>query len=216
MSGGQLGLAAGGPVGGAIGATAGFAAGLFGSKRKKRKPKQISTLDPQQQQLYDQYVQSIRGEGPLGGMYNYDTEGANKNFDLNVGRPAYRNFQENIIPQITGQFRSGNLQNSTYAGGALSRAGRDVQENLDAQRSNMIFGGQQQAQQNKQNAINNILGMQTFAMERPQEQKPGVIGQVLNQFAPESGKFWGDVLSQYSKAGLSGTAAPATPAAPIA
>lgn len=206
LSGGQIGMSVGGPPGAAIGAVAGGLAGLFGSKKKKRKPKQISTLDPQQQQLYDQYVQSIRGQGPLAGIHGFDAAGANQNFDQNVSRPAYRNFQENIIPQITGQFRSNNLQDSTYAGGALGRAGRDVQENLDAQRSNMIFNGQQTAQQNKLGAINNVLGMQTFAQERPQERKPGTIEQIFSQLAPKSGDFWADQLSKYSP--NAGTATP--------
>ena len=209
LSGGQLGFSVGGPVGGAIGATVGGLAGLFGSKKKKRKPKQISTLDPQQQQLYDQYVQSIRGEGPLAGLHGFDAQGANQNFDANVARPAYRNFQENIIPQITGQFRSGNLQNSSYAGQGLARAGRDVQENLDAQRSNMIFNGQQNAQNSKNSALNNILGMQTFAQERPREQQPSAINQVFSQMAPKAGDWFADMLSQYSQ--KAGTAAPAMP-----
>ena len=184
-----------GPAGAVFGGIVGGVTGLFGSKKKKKKkPKQISTLDPQQQALYGDYVNSIRGEGPFSDLYNYDAEGANQNFDKNVSRPAYRNFSENVIPGITGQYRSQNLMNSSYSGEALSRAGRDVQENLDAQRSNMQFQGQQNAQTSKQNAINGVLNMQTFANQRPEAQKSSSIDQILGKVAPQAGEWFADYL----------------------
>ncbi len=211
MSGASIGSAipgVGTAIGGLGGAIIGGIGGLFGKKKKKRAPKPISTLDPQQQQVYQDYVGSLRGQGPHSDLYNYDTAGANQNFDLNVGRPAYRNFQENVIPSITGQFRSGNLQNSTYAGNALARAGRDVQEGLDAQRSNMVFQGQQNAQANKQNALQNILGTQTQAYQRPTERTPGTMDQILNTLGPSAAEWFADYLKKSS-----GTTQPATPAA---
>lgn len=206
MAGGQIGSTFG-PYGTAIGAGIGGLAGLFGSKKKKRKPKQISTLDPQQQQLYNQYVGGLSGQGQFADLYKYDAQGANENFDANVSRPAYRNFQENIIPSITGQFRQGNLQNSTYAGEALSRAGRNVQEGLDAQRSNMQFLGQQNANQNRLGSIRDVLGMQTFAQQRPQEGNPSTFDQILGKVAPNAGDWFANFLSK--KAGeYAGTATP--------
>ncbi len=190
-----------GPIGTGVGAVAGGIAGLFGSKKKKSKPKKRNTLDPQQQVLYGDYINSIRGEGPMADLYNYDTAGANANFDQNVSRPANRNFQENIVPQITGQFRGSNLQNSSYAGEALGRAGRDVQEGLDAQRSNMIFQGQQNAQVNKQNAIQNALSTQTFAYDRGQQKAPSPIDQILSTAGPAAGEWFADFLK--SKGGTS-------------
>jgi hypothetical protein len=197
MSGGQLGAPFGAP-GIAIGSTIGGLAGLFGSKKKRRKNKQISTLDKQQQELYGQHMAGLRGEGPMAGMYNFDTQGANQNFDQNVSRPAYRNFQENIIPGITGQFRQGNLQNSSYTGEALGRAGRNVQENLDAQRSNMIFQGQQQANQNRMGGIENALNRQTFATQRPSERAPGGINQILEKLAPDAGEWFSNYLKGFA------------------
>lgn len=187
-----------GPVGGVIGGIAGGIAGLFGGKKKK-KAKKISTLDPQQQALYDDYVASIRGEGPFSDMYNFDDKGYNEVFDKTVGRPAYRNFEENIIPRITGQFRQNNLMNSSYAGESLSRAGRDVQENLDAQRSANVFNGQQQAKTSKQNAMNQVLNMQTFAYEKPGAQKPSTVDQILNSLAPQAGEWVADQFKNMRK-----------------
>lgn len=208
ISGGQIGSNLG-PYGTAIGSAIGGTLGLFGSRKKKRKAKQISTLDPRQQELYGQYVDSLRGQGPLGNLYGYDAAGANQNFDANVSRPAYRNFQENIIPKITGQFRSGGLENSSYLTNALARAGRDVQENLDAQRSNMIFNGQQNANTSRQNAINSILGTQTFAQQRPQE-RSGTIDQILGKLAPNSGEWFADYLKGFKNSGTVPTIVPTT------
>lgn len=195
-SGAMAGSAAG-PWGTAGGALLGGVSGLFGSKnKKKKKPKMRSRLDPQQQSLYDDYVRSIRGEGPMSNMYNFDSEGYNDTFDQTVGRPAYRNFQENIIPGITGQFRQGNTMNSSYAGEALSRAGRSVQENLDSQRSANIFQGQQQSNMNKQNAMQNILGKQTFDLERPQQGSGNAIDQILGKVGPAAGEWFADYLKK--------------------
>jgi len=187
-----------GPIGTGVGAVVGGVAGLFGSKKKKKKPKKRSTLDPQQQQLYQDYIDSISGTGPHSDLFNFNTEGYNNVFDQTIGRPAYRNFQENVIPGITGQFRSNNLMNSSYTGEALGRAGRDVQENLDALRSANVFQGQQQAQINKQNAMNSILGTQTFAYEKPSAQTPNVIDQVLGKVGPAAGEWFADYLRKNS------------------
>ena len=183
-----------GPWGAAAGGLVGGIMGLFGSKKKK-KPKTRSTLDPQQQALYNDYIASIRGGGPLAGMYDFDTQGYNNVFDQTVARPAYRNFQENIIPGITGQFRNKNIMNSSYTGESLSRAGRDVQENLDAQRSANIFSGQQQANQNRINAIQSALGLQTFAVEKPQKSTPNAIDQILSSLGPRAGEWLSDYLN---------------------
>ena len=206
-------------VGTAIGAVAGGLfgglGGLFGGGNKKRKKlKKLSTLDPQQQALYNDYISSIRGEGPMAGMYKFDEEGYNKVFDQTIGRHAYRNFNENVIPGITGQFRGGNIGNSSYTGESLSRAGRDVQENLDALRSQNIFQGQQQALDRKQSAIQGALNTQTFAYHDPNSGAisgggGGGIDSILNSVAPAAGEWFADYLKQ----GVNKAASPAAPAA---
>ena len=186
-------------IGTAIGAVGGgvlgFFNGLFGGGKKKKK-KKLSTLDPQTQALYDDYVASLRGEGTMNDLFNYNAEEANKNFDLNVSRPAYRNFNENVIPGITGQYRQNNLMNSSYSGEALGRAGRNVQENLDALRSNTHLQGQNQANQNKINGLNTAFGTQTFAYEQPGAQTPNPIDQILNSLGPASGEWFADYLKK--------------------
>jgi hypothetical protein len=191
-----------GPVGTAVGGVLGAIGGLFG-KKKKPKQKKVGTFDPQQQALYNDYIQGIRGQGQFSDLYNFDAEGYNNVFDQTIGRKANRNFQENVIPGITGQFRQGNLMQSSYAGDALARAGRDVQENLDALRSQNIFQGQQQAQVNKANAMNSVLGLSSSAYLKPQERTPSSIDQILGTLAPDSGQWLADTMrdlrSRYSR-----------------
>lgn len=163
LTGAGTGLSIGGPTGGVVGGITGLIGGLFGGGRKKKKKR--STLDKRQQQLNEQQYQSIIGEGPLADLYNYDPEQANAVFDQNISRPAYRNFQENIVPTITGQFRNEGLQNSSYAGQALSRAGRDVQEGLDAKRSQYLYGEQQDARTARRGAVENLQNRNTMAYD---------------------------------------------------
>lgn len=197
VTGAQLGSGFG-PPGAAIGGVLGGIAGLFGSKKKR--PKKRSTFDKEQQGLYQDYVSAIRGKGPFSNLYQYDANQANNVFDQNVARPAYRGFQENIIPQITGQFRSNNLMNSSYAGEALARRGRDVQENLDALRAAQQFEGQQAAQNRQQQGIQNILGMTTFDYD-PSNQQPNSIDRILNGLAPVAGQTFGNFLNKRMNAG---------------
>jgi hypothetical protein len=213
MTGASIG-SAGGPWGTLAGGIVGGALGLFGSKKKKKKKaKPISTLDPQQQQLYGDYNAGVYGEGPFADLYNYDAEAANANFENMYSKPAYRQFQENVVPIITGQFRGANIMNSSYTGEALSRAGRDVQENLNAQRANMVYQGTQAALDRKQGAIDKILSMQTFAMNKPTARTPGTIDQILSTLGPAAGEWFAD----YLKSGKGGaTASPSSPALPVA
>ena len=182
-SGASLGSMAG-PWGAAAGGVLGGVAGLFGGGKKKKK--KYSTFDPKQKALYDQYIQGIQGQGPMAGQYNYDANQANDVFDQNVARPENRNFQENIVPEITGSFRQNNIGNSSYTGEALSRAGRNVQEKLSGLRADMQFRGQESANDRKQNAIQNALGMATFQYGKSQ---PSGIDQILAQTAPSAGKW---------------------------
>lgn len=156
-----------GPIGTGVGAVAGGLLGLFG--RKKKKPKKVSTLDKTQQGIYDKYAQGLQGQGQFADLFNFDAEGARKNFNSMYAQPAYQQFQEEVVPGITGQFRGGNLQNSSYLGGALSKAGTDVQRNLDAQLANMLYQGQNDSVNRRINGINNILNTQTFAYKQPQQ-----------------------------------------------
>lgn len=196
-SGAVSGAAAGssfGPWGTAIGAGIGGVAGLFGGGKKKKKR---GLFDSQQKKLYTDYINGIQGQGPMAGQYNYDANQANSVFDQNVANPAIRQFKEDIVPNITGQYRKNNLMQSSYSGEALSRAGRDVGEKLAALRAATQFQGQENASQRKQDAIQNALGMSSFAYETGAKSSP--IDQILGQAAPSGGEWFKDFLGSNGK-----------------
>ncbi len=184
ISGASTGGAIGGPIGAGIGGVVGGLTGLFGGGKKKKK--KISSLDKRQQRLNKQQHEAILGKGPLADLYNYNPEEANAVFDQNVANPAYRKFKEELAPSITGQFRSNGLMNSSYAGDALSKIARDIQEGLDAQRSQYLYGEQKDARSSKRGAIDSLQGNQTFAYDKAAPTNSGFdIGNVLNTISPE-------------------------------
>ena len=186
VSGATTGGMVGGVPGAVVGGLFGGAVGLFSGSKKKKK-KKISTLDKNQQLLNDEQHQAVHGEGPLADLYNYDPEKANEVFDKTISNPAYRNFKENVVPGITGQFRSNGLMQSSYAGDALSKAGRDVQESLDAQRSKYQYGEQKEARSAKQNAVENLQNRQTFAYDKAAPSNGGFdISKILDSIGPEA------------------------------
>lgn len=183
-SGALSGAAAGsvfGPIGSGIGGLIGGITGLFGGNKKKKK--KLSSFDKNQQRLNDQQYQGILGKGPLSDLYNYDSESANAVFDQIQARPAQRNFAENTVPTLTGAFRNQGLQNSSYLGDSLSKAGRDVQENLDALRSQYLYNEQKDARGAKRNAVENLQNRNTFAYDAGQ--KPFDIASVIDSISPE-------------------------------
>jgi hypothetical protein len=186
LSGAATGAAFGGPVGAGIGGIVGGLGGLFGSGRKKRK-KRISSLDKDQQRLNQTQHQSILGEGPLADLYNYNPEQANSVFEQTISRPALREFKEETIPGITGSFRSAGLQNSSYVGDALSRAGRDVQEDLNAKRAKYLYDEQKQARSAKRSAVENLQNRQTFSYDTGAPRSGGFdIGSILQSISPDA------------------------------
>jgi DNA-binding transcriptional regulator YiaG len=184
------------PIGTAVGAIAGGLLGAFG--RRKRKPKRLSTLDPTQQALYNDYASGIQGKGPLANLFDFDAAGTRNNFNQMYAQPAYQQFQEELAPKITGQFRGGNLQNSSYLAGALGKAGTDVQRNLDAQLANMLYQGQQDAMSRRLNSINSLLNTQTFAYQKPQA---SASDQAFSSLLDVGGKALGDWASNRFKPG---------------
>ena len=152
-------------------------------------PQKLSSLSPEQQQLFEQMAAALQGGGgPLADLYNFDPEQTRQQFTEQYAEPAYQQFQEEVIPGITGQFRGQNLQNSSYLGGGLAKAGSDVQSNLNSQLSKMLMEAQQGALGRKQGGLNNILNMQTFAY------KDSPLMSLLNSLAGGAGKMAGAAM----------------------
>ncbi len=183
LSGAATGFQVGGPWGAAVGGALGAAGGLFGGRKKK---KRVSSLDKRQQQLNKQQYSALRGEGPLADIYNYNPEKANDVFDKTIADPAYRNFREKLAPNVTGQFRSQGLMQSSYAGDALSRLARDVQENLNAERSKYLYGQENAARSAKQGAVENLQNRQTFGYDTSAPSGRGFdVDSILKSITPQ-------------------------------
>ncbi len=180
-----------GPIGTAIGGIGGGILSLFGKKKKKNKKQ--STLDPRQEALYRQSYDALQGKGPLADIYSHNPEKANENFDRNIARPAYRSYEENIVPTITGQYRKNNTMNSSYSGEALARSGRDVQENLDAQRYDYLYRGEENAKANKRQGAQNLLNMNTQEIDTANN--PSLIDDILNAGGAKAKMWFEDYLS---------------------
>jgi len=192
LSGATIGANFGGPWGAAIGGGIGGLAGLLGGADKKAK--QTSTLDPQQRQLLDDYMMAAqKGQGPLADLFGQTDQNQFRGFfERSYANPALERFREEIIPEITGQFRGQGLENSSYLGGALAKEGGKVQRNLDDQFANLQFQQSNQNMQNKRSAIEKILGMQTFAQGQPQKSS---VGQFLDQIGKPAGQLLANKLS---------------------
>lgn len=192
-----------GPIGTGLGALGG---GLLGAFKKKKKSKKVSTLDANQQGLYNDTSAALRGEGPLKNLYNFDADAARNNFNSKYAQPAYQNFNENIVPKITGQFRGANLQNSSYAAGALSKAGTDVQKHLDTQLADMLYQGQNASVERRIQGLNNILGMQTFAHQQPQQSAGDQAFSALTEYGGKAaGKYLDNKFKTAPQTATSGT-----------
>lgn len=160
----------------------GFGKGISNSL----KPGKLSSLDKTQQQIYGSYANALMGQGgPLADIYQFDPDALRNMFQQVYAQPAYQSFQENVIPEITGQFRGKNLQNSSYLGGALGKAGTQVQQGLDAQLAQMLYNAQQDTLNRKSKGISDILNMQTFAY------KDNPLMQLLQGLAGGAGKALG-------------------------
>ena len=137
----------------------GFFDFLFGGTQPEQ-TKQISGLDPQQQQLFQQFLSQLggpmqQGIGNLSNILSGNPE-AFKAFEA----PAMNQFNQQIVPGLAEKFSSlgSGAQGSSAFGQRLGQAGANLSQNLAGMRANMqsgamdqltrLFGmGQQQHQQ---------------------------------------------------------------------
>jgi len=156
----------------------------FGGKQDKASPGQL-----QKQDLLDELLRSIKGEGQFSDLFNMDDAGFQKSFV----DPAKSMFQNQIAPQIQQSFISSGQQRGTGLDDTLTRAGVDMDQILNQQFAQM----QQQAEQSKLGAINKILGTDSGV----QAKGPGFGSRFLQGAA---GSLTGKVGQQAGAAGGQG------------
>lgn len=99
----------------------------------------------------DELLASIRGNGPFSDLFNTSDEAFQKSYV----DPAKSMFNNQIAPQIQQQFIANGQQGGTALNDTLSRAGVDLDSNLNQQYMQFKQGGQDRMT----NMLNSILGM---------------------------------------------------------
>jgi hypothetical protein len=178
---GPWGTVAGGIIGGAAG-------GFLGDKGKPTKRQN------QQQELIDQLLASLKGDGAYSDLFNMDDNAFQKSYV----EPAKAMFKNQIAPQIEQQYIASGQQRGTGMEDSLSRAGVEMDQLLNQQYAQM----QQAAQERKLNTMNYILGSgagQKPALTTGQAVGQGITGYIQSEgFRTDLGKA-GTATTDYFK-----------------
>lgn len=156
---------------------------LFG---KKDKAKKFDTLTGGQMDVLNQLLAGLQGQGgAFGGMFGeFDPTATANMWEQGVAAPAMRNFQQRVIPSIMQSFAdqgaSSGLSNS------LATAGRDMEENLNAQLAQYMWQAQMQQQQNRMAGLGLGLGTKAF-QPYVQQGYAGMIPGFLQSFGEGAG-----------------------------
>jgi hypothetical protein len=141
----------------------GGASALVGGLLSKGGTKQKTIPRPRfQTQLIDQLLQGLQGSGPLANLFQADPSA----FQRSVVDPLLQQFQSQTAPGIQQRFISQGQQRGTPLESALTRAGTDVQGQINQ----LFLPFQQGAQQNQLSAIAQLLGIQ------PEQQQTQITG----------------------------------------
>lgn len=171
---------------------------LFG-KTEPEKIKQISTLSPEQQQVFNQFLSQLSGPMSQGiGNLSQILSGSPEAFKA-FEAPAMRQFNQQIIPGLAERFSSmgSGAQGSSAFGQQLGQAGAGLSENLAAMKANLQSGAMDQ--------LTRLFGMgqqqnqQTFYT--PERQNQGLFGSMAPGIGMGIGSMFGGGPLQ---AGLSG------------
>jgi hypothetical protein len=125
---------------------------LFG---KKDKIKNVSTLDPNQQELMKLVMQGLKeGKGPFAELFgDFDKD----SFDEGVSKPMMKQFQEETLPQIQEKFIAGNQ----VLGSGMRRGQMKAANDFQSELAKLMYGAQKDQQSNKLAGINSMLGKTT-------------------------------------------------------
>jgi len=156
---------------------------LFGKPERKEK---LSTLNDQQNDLFNNFLQTLSGQGQgndvFNQLFNYFSglTGNDSETQKQLEAPIMRQFNEQIIPQLAEQFAgmgSGNLNSSAFQN-QVAQSGVDLSERLGALRAGLRQQGAQGLQQLASGAF-----QPTFEnVVRPQT--PGLVGGALQGVTP--------------------------------
>lgn len=132
-------------IGGGVSAVGSALGGLFGS----RKP---SKMQQKKQDLIDDLLASVKGQGSYNDLFNTSDEAFQKSFV----DPAKARFRNQIAPQIQQEYIATGQQRGSGLEDKLARAGVDLDQMLNQYQ--MQYN--QQKEGNVMNALNSYLGFQ--------------------------------------------------------
>ena len=142
---------------------------LFG---KKSKSKKLKTQTPEQEALMKLITDSLAGgDNALSDIFGGFDQAA---FEEGVSKPALKQFQEDILPQIQEKFIAGNQ----VLGSGLQRAQAKAGSDLQAKLAQLMYDAQNQQKQNRISGVNTALGTKGFE----NIYKPGTEGAVQGFF----------------------------------
>ncbi len=128
-----------------ISAAGSIGGGALASRGTKETP-----IQGQQRELIDQLLASLTGEGPFSQLFQTDEAAFQKSFV----DPAKQIFKDQISPQIQQSFIAGGQQRGSGLDDTLTRAGVDLDQNLNQQFLQFQQGGQNRIAQ----ILSQILG----------------------------------------------------------
>jgi len=142
------------------------AAGSIISAILNRRESKQTPMQGKQQELVDQLLASLGGQGPYSNLFNVDEN----TFQKSYVDPMKQKFESQIAPQIQESYITSGQQRGTSLDDTLTRAGVDMDQLLNQQYAQM----QQGAQNRQATAMGSILGMQPGAQDA---QSPGSAAQ---------------------------------------
>lgn len=122
---------------------------LFGSKGKAKKLSKLSTEQDELMKLIKQGLES--GEGPLKDLFGQFDPAA---FEAGVSKPALKQFQDEILPQLQEKFIAGNQ----VLGGGFQRAQMKAGTDLQSRLAELMYQAQNQQKQSRLSGLNTALG----------------------------------------------------------
>lgn len=165
---------------------------------------QLSTLTPQQEQLFSRLLGGT-SEGTERGLgFLSNLAGGNNAAFEQMERPAYAGFDK-LLGQIGSRYAQAGALGSSSFQNAVAGAGSELSQNLQAQRSAI----QMQALERLLGLSSGLLGQRSFEnilTQKPQSNKRGVLGQLLGSVLPSllsdfGGGVGGSLASLFSDSG---------------
>lgn len=185
-----------GPWGTVAGGILGALGGGFGGGSAQSSTK--SVFDKNQRKLNQELYEGLEGRGPYANLFTFDPTRSTEYYQQSFVNPAMQQFERSLAPKIMGQFRGGNLGQSSYAGQAIGQAASDVQRDLNSQLARLLYEGENAAINRRLNTVQNLLGQSTQAyqpapdnpmMELFKSLGPAAMQALARQYGPQPQQY---------------------------